>query len=417
MEFLKINDVTYIYMQEKKFKTNHVSFKFSMPIDSDKCASLIVLNELMSKSCKKYPSVKTLSRKLSELYDTKVMTNLSQKGKLVVFEVNFNYISSNYLPNNIEDDVIEIMREIIFNPNLKNEEYLKSVISKRILEVESIYDDKMQYSIKRMKEILDPKQEILIDVNSTVERLKSVLSENVENMYQEMMSSSNVCITINSDNPREIIDKISSSFKFNNSRYNYEHLNVFDVLTDNQFVSETQNLKQSKLVIGAKLNIDPSDFIAFQVFNGVFGGFPSSRLFTNIREKQSLAYTVFSAFDPTLNIMFLLAGIDNGDLEKSDQEMVSEIIHSLNNELCDIKTGNVSSQELEKSKVMLLSTIKSSIDSQIGIQSINYAYYLRGEQFNFEDFSQKLASVCVDDIVRLANKVHFNVTYLLRGDK
>src|SRR5690606_30139068 len=59
-----------------------------------------------------------------------------------------------------------------------------------------------------------------------------------------------------------------------------------------QEVIEKQNVQQAKLHIGYRTNITYKDdnYPALQVFNGILGGFPSSKLFINVREKNSLAY-------------------------------------------------------------------------------------------------------------------------------
>src|SRR5690625_7611044 len=59
-----------------------------------------------------------------------------------------------------------------------------------------------------------------------------------------------------------------------------------------QVIIEKQDIQQAKLHLGYRTNstYQDDDYHALQVFNGVFGGFPSSKLFINVREKNSLAY-------------------------------------------------------------------------------------------------------------------------------
>ncbi len=417
MEFKNIDNVKYMYEDEHKFKTARVSFKYSLPIQTETCADLIVLNELMAMSCEKYPTVKLLNRKLSELYDAKVITNLSQKGKLIIFEVAFNYISNKYLPTNLDDEIIRLMNDILTKPNLTNQEYLDTIKQKRILEIEAIYDEKMQYAIKKMKETLDEKQEVLIDVNSTVEAIQLVSLESVNEIYQKLMSEANLTVTINSENSAELMQQISQGISFQVKTNNYDYLHTFEKRDSAVFIEETQNLTQSKLVVGSQLAIEPNDFIAFQVFNGIYGGFPFSRLFSNIREKQSLAYTVYSAFDAALNVMIIIAGIDNGDASQSGEAMLSNIMAALKHECDDIASGNVLAEEIDKSKKMLINSVKTSLDSQAATQLVHYSYGLRNETFSLTEFEKKVNAITIDDVVRMAKCVQFDVTYLLRGDK
>ncbi|HVH83452.1 MAG TPA: pitrilysin family protein, partial [Steroidobacteraceae bacterium] len=60
-----------------------------------------------------------------------------------------------------------------------------------------------------------------------------------------------------------------------------------------------RGLEQVHLVIGLEgLSYHDPDFYALQVFSTLLGGGMSSRLFQNIREKQGLAYAVFSELTP-----------------------------------------------------------------------------------------------------------------------
>lgn len=412
----EVDNITYLYSDEIKFKTSRIAFEFSLPIDGKNTAEMIVLNELMSMSCREYPSIRLFSRKLSELYDTKVTTNLSQRGKLVVFEISFNYVASKYLPENIENEIIELIKEVIFNPNLDDETYLNNAIQKRVLEVEAIYDDKMQYAIKSMKEALDKKQEIFIDVNSTVEELKGLTVEKVKAMHQKLLDESNVTVILSSSDSENLVAKLSENLVFKHNE-KFEALNKFELSTTEEFVSETQNLSQSKVVIGGRLDLDPSEFIKFQVFNGIYGGYTFSRLFTNIREKQSLAYAVGSSFDSFLNMFFIFVGTDNGDKDKSEEEMLKNILCALKDECAQLANGGVTEEEMFKCKKMIRNSLASAFDSQVGTHSIHYSHYLRGDNFDLDKFERDLESVSAEDVSLMAKKVVFNVTYLLRGDK
>ena len=68
-----------------------------------------------------------------------------------------------------------------------------------------------------------------------------------------------------------------------------------------------------------------------QVLNGVFGGYAHSKLFANIREKESMAYYVSSSYASQFGLMFVLAGIDR----KLEEKAVSLILDQLN----EIKQG------------------------------------------------------------------------------
>ncbi len=53
------------------------------------------------------------------------------------------------------------------------------------------------------------------------------------------------------------------------------------------------------------------------MYNGVLGGYPHSKLFTNVREKASLAYYASSRFDGHKGILTIQSGIEMANYEKA----------------------------------------------------------------------------------------------------
>src|SRR5699024_8578196 len=71
------------------------------------------------------------------------------------------------------------------------------------------------------------------------------------------------------------------------------------VVHDVKEVIEEQDVQQAKLHIGYRTHCTykDEDYFALQVCNGLFGGFPNSKLFMNVREKHSLAYYAASRLE------------------------------------------------------------------------------------------------------------------------
>src|SRR5699024_12460324 len=78
-------------------------------------------------------------------------------------------------------------------------------------------------------------------------------------------------------------------------------------------VIEKQQVNQAKLHIVYRTNItyEDEDYFALHVFNGLFGGFPSSKLFMNVREKHSLAYYAASRIESHKGLLLVFSGIES----------------------------------------------------------------------------------------------------------
>lgn len=71
--------------------------------------------------------------------------------------------------------------------------------------------------------------------------------------------------------------------------------------------------------MGFRTNVvygDP-EYFALQVLNGIYGGFSHSKLFINVREKESLAYYAASRLESHKGLLLVMSGIDNQNYDKA----------------------------------------------------------------------------------------------------
>ena len=81
------------------------------------------------------------------------------------------------------------------------------------------------------------------------------------------------------------------------------------------------------------------DFYALMVYNGILGGGPHSKLFQNVRERESLAYYAFSKLEKTKGLLLISCGIDFNNYEKT--------LDIIQKQLEDIKDGKISDYEFD----------------------------------------------------------------------
>lgn len=110
-----------------------------------------------------------------------------------------------------------------------------------------------------------------------------------------------------------------------------------------QIVTSTQPFQQAYLMFGwLSPPINSPDYAVLKVINSILGEGMSSRLFLNLRDKQSLAYEV-SSFYPSRkeqSKFVIYLGLDGSNLKKAHHATLTEIEK--------IKTEPVSSEELEE---------------------------------------------------------------------
>jgi predicted Zn-dependent peptidase len=119
-----------------------------------------------------------------------------------------------------------------------------------------------------------------------------------------------------------------------------------------------KDLEQVHLCIGVpSVPLGHEDRFGVAVLNNLLGGGMSSRLFQNIREKQGLAYAVFSELTPysDAGMMTVYAG--------TATETVGQVIDLTIKELRALKESPVTEEELRRSKNHLKGSLMLSLES------------------------------------------------------
>ena len=181
-------------------------------------------------------------------------------------------------------------------------------------------------------------------------------------------------------------------------------------VTEEKIVTEEMQVTQSKLAMGFRLGIDPigEEFYALTVFNCLFGGSPFSKLFTNVREKMSLAYYVYSSIDRMKSIMQISSGIEAGNYEKA--------LEGIFGQLEEIKKGNFTDEDLEASKRYIATSYNASKDSLVALER-NYLRQLAcGKEEEIEEFLSNINKVGKGDVCAVARKVKTDTIYFLKGE-
>jgi predicted Zn-dependent peptidase len=136
---------------------------------------------------------------------------------------------------------------------------------------------------------------------------------------------------------------------------------------------------------------------ACYVLNTLLGGGMSSRLFQNIRERQGLAYAVFSELNPyrDTGCLSIYAG--------TSVESARQVVESITKEFRELKQQPVTQEELRRAKDHLKGSLMLSLESTASRMS-NLArqemYF--GRFFTLDELVESIEAVTADDVQRIA---------------
>lgn len=160
-----------------------------------------------------------------------------------------------------------------------------------------------------------------------------------------------------------------------------------------------KSLEQVHLCLGVpSYPLPHSERFACYILNTLLGGGMSSRLFQNIRERQGLAYAVFSELNPyrDTGCLSIYAG--------TSQESARKVVTSITREFRNLKEQPVSDEELRRAKDHLKGSLMLGLESTASRMS-NLArqemYF--GRFFTLDELVESIEAVTADGVQRIAD--------------
>jgi predicted Zn-dependent peptidase len=159
-------------------------------------------------------------------------------------------------------------------------------------------------------------------------------------------------------------------------------------------------LEQVQLCIGV-----PSYAIAHEkrhasyILNTLLGGGMSSRLFQNIRERQGLAYSIYSDLNPyrDTGCLAVYAG--------TSRESAAKVVQSVVSEFRKLKAEPVPEEELRRSKDQLKGSLMLSLESSTARMSNLARQEMYFDRFyDLDELIEKIEAVTTEDLRSLANE-------------
>lgn len=413
-------------INKEKFKSIYFSINFTMNVNSKKEVSQnAVLFSLLSKSCEKYKTQKEIEKHLYELYGAQFCVNVEKFGDLFNVEFAAEVINQEFLPNknDVLKEIVEFIYNIIYMPNIQNGKFDEELVAREkeyILErIRTKKDEKLKYAVTKMEELMCSTTPFGIYLYGDEKEVENVSNEDIIKAYKRLLENSAITVILsgNLKGYDDIEGYLKETFKDKlDSKITYESL-VSNIAEENmeekiEEIKEKSDTTQSVLSLGLKVNTnDEKDFYALNLYNAILGATPSSKLFQNFREKESLAYTVRSRYYRFKYMLVIYAGIENKNYKKA--------IQVINKELEDIRKGNVTKEEFEAAKASLVADLNEWDDSKVALAKMLLSNLLvyKNDKVKIEDMIENMKNVTLDDVVKVSQKITLNKIFFLGGDE
>ena len=411
--------ITLHIIKTEKFKTNLLAVYLTTPLQKETVTLNALIPAVLKRGSKNMKTSEEISKILEEMYGATFDCGIDKIGDNQVLKFYLESINNEFLPTqeNLLQESINKLLEIVFNPlieeNKFKEEYVKSEKENLKQIIEGKIDNKAQYAFTRCIEEMYKNEPYGLYKYGYVEDLASIDSKKLYNQYNELLKTCKIDIFISGKIEENILNLIKENENIQKIEEHEASYIVNSIKKPQQkeinTVEETMEISQGKLVIGLDIDEETkeSKYVA-TIYNAILGGIPTSKMFQNVREKASLAYTASSSYLKHKNNIFVRCGIEISNYEKA-LELIKQQIE-------DMKKGEFTEEDINSAKTNIIATIKSIPDEQDTEISYYFGQELSEIKMNFEEYEGNIKKVTKQDIINFANKVKINTIYFLKGN-
>ena len=407
------NNVSLTFLPSDKFKRNRISISFIVPNEKEKATMYAVMPTLMERGYEDYPDMCMFSKKLNAMYGSNFSATTSVVGQNRVMRFTMQGIKNEYCINgeNLISEMTDVLLGVIFRPCVENGGFLSDWLEvekvKLCEEIEGEINEKRGYCIKNAQRKFFGDNKNGVERLGYLEDIEGISPQQLYNCYMELISDSIVEIFVTAEEDAEITEKFTKAFEGRNPSTNAVLPVEVMPKTEVQTYSESMDIVQGKVCLyyTVERNLTEDERYAMLVASAIYGGTASSRLFKNVREKQSLCYYCAAAYNGFTGSMRVDSGVEHENCDKA--------VEAVQKELSDLITGPITQQEINETKLVLLNSLDAVHDGLHGLEAWYLNEAIRGTWTSPEQVKEKVEAVTEKEIRDVLSLLHLNVVYKL----
>ena len=403
-------------IKTNKFKTIRVKVFFLAPVKKEEITMRNFLSSILATSNAEYKTKREFLIKKEDLYSASISSSTTRFGNYNCLNFTLNTLEDKYTEEGNLEKSIKLFSDSIYKPNIENGKfdtvYFDTIRKRVATNFEGIKEDTAYYSTIRLLEEIDSSSPLSYRSYGYKEDLEKITPSNLVSYYEKILNNDIMDIfVIGNIDFNEIEELIKRYFPVKIFKKSGLPARIDEFKRNSvKVVKEKIDTNQSKLAIGFSLNKleDYERNYPLTLFSIILGGGTNSKLFRNVREKNSLCYYIYSTVNKLDNLLMVRAGIS--------KENYDEVVKLTKKELLSIKKGNIDEVDIENAKMMYISSIDELEESQDDLIDCYYMIDLIGVDLGDLRIIKKM-EVTKEDIIRVSKKVHLNTIYLLEGEK
>lgn len=402
-----------------RFKTFAISLFAGVPLNEETVTPNALIPFVLRRGTATTPETIEFREKLDDMYGAGFGFDVYKRGDAQIIQFRMDVINDRFVSSeqSLLKASLQFLGDALTNPCKENDAFrTKYVTAEKITlrkRLEAIVNDKIRYAAERCMEEMCEGEPYRLHPLGRLEDIESITPESLYSRYEDWLGGAALDLYVVGDTSlEEVTALVTEAFKLKaGAPADYSRPNVKHQVEKVKYVVDEMDVSQGKLNMGLRTGVGYDDplYPAALMYNGILGGYPHSKLFINVREKESLAYYAASRLDGHKGICTVQSGIEFANYDKA--------VAIIKEQLESMASGQLSELEISQTKAMIAGHLRELQDSAYEMIAYDFNGVLTGNKRTSAELMEQVLSVTPDDIVQVAKQVQLDTVYFLRDRK
>ena len=408
-------------LETDRFKSSVMGITWLSQLEHERAYMDTLIPAVLRRGTVKSPDMAGLVRRLETLYGASAVPLGIRVGEVRVSGFCSSFPDGRYIPGGGSElgDIAALLGELMLAPNTRGglllPDYVNSEKTKLAEQIRSAKNDRDTYAWRRLIELMCAYEDLSAAVLSDPDEAMGIHYTRLTRRYRELLAKCPVEVFYCGSDGYPAVRDAALAALDGLPRGETD----FDIGTDvrmnaveasPRIFNETMDVEQGKLCIGWRLGecMEEPDFAALRVFNAIFGGTATSKLFTELRENRSLCYYASSGIDDVKGILHVHSGIDRANYGTAVEGVMAE--------LGKMAAGEISPDELDSARRYCAQALRLMRDDPVELMMYCLRMNITGAEISPDELAAACEGVTADEAAAIAQSCECDAIYFLSGE-
>ena len=403
-----------------KFKRAVLRVMLLLPLGEEDAACRACLPSVLRRGTAKLRDLRALGEALDGLYGARIEPVVRKEGEALAIGFLADCIDEAYASgaDGLTGKVIDLLAALLYDPFLQDgcfsPDYTAGERDALLDRIAAQKNDPRQWAPRRLTELMCAGEAYGLPALGTAAQAEKIGERKLYAAYRRALAEGQLELFYCGTRAPDDIAALFGGTPLAAARERAVPLPPVRVLAqpagEVREVIEEEPVAQGKLSLGFRTGghtLTGGDPAAYWVFQTLFGGSTSSKLFVHVREEQSLCYYASAQYIASKGLMLVNSGIENADFERARDEILRQL------DAC--RTDDITDSEIESARKTLATGWRTMLDDPLSLERYWLGQAAAGTLVPPEERVSQIAAVDRARIVAAARDTALDTVYFMKG--